>query len=49
MNEKFRELVKDAPQSGWLKHAKRRQRWWWFRKLTLKPMIKYYRLKRKYF
>lgn len=45
--ENFIKLVSDEP-SGWLKDAKRRKRWRWLNRLTLKPRIKYYVLKRAF-
>ena len=43
MNENFKKLI-STEQSNWLRDAERRKRW--LSKLTLKPRIKYYRLKR---
>jgi len=45
MNENFIKFVGEK-KSGWLENAKRRQRWSWLRRITLKPHIKYLRLRR---
>lgn len=45
--DNFMNLVSDEP-SGWLKDAKRRKRWRWLNRLTLRPRIKYYVLKRAF-
>ncbi|MBT3209889.1 MAG: hypothetical protein HN347_16215 [Bacteroidetes bacterium] len=43
--DKFNSLI-TTEKSTWMDDYKRRKRWRWLNKLTLKPRIKYYRIKR---
>jgi hypothetical protein len=45
--DKFNSLI-SKEQSNWLKDAKRRNKWRWLNRLTLRPRIKYYRIKRAF-
>ena len=46
--EKFNKLF-FIEKGSWQKDAEHRRRWRWLNKLTLKPKIKYYILRRKFF
>ena len=47
MNENLKKLIVKE-RGSWLEDAKRRHRWRWLRRITLKPHIKYLRLKRAF-